>query len=73
MIPEIAKTYFGATGHKALDTNGDLQDEDTAFIGVVKQDDGYQLAYYAFYDGSRREFSTLDEPQERRWFFSPQA
>ncbi len=73
VIPEIAETYFGATGNKALDTNGDLQDEDTAFIGVARRDDVYQLGYYAFHDGSRGEFSILDEPQERLWPFSPQA
>ncbi|MFQ5907652.1 MAG: ABC transporter substrate-binding protein [Thermoplasmata archaeon] len=73
VIPQVAETYFGATGHKPLDANGDLQTEDTAFIGVVKEDDAYELGYYAFHAGSRDEFTILGEPQERSWFFSPQA
>ena len=72
-IPLVAEQHFGATGHKELDLNGDLLTEDMAFIGVVKQGDTYELGYYAFHDGSRNEFSIMDKPRERKWWFSPQA
>jgi ABC-type branched-subunit amino acid transport system substrate-binding protein len=72
-IPLVAEQHFGATGHKSLDQNGDLLTEDTAFIGVVKQGETYELGYYAFHDGSRNEFSIMDKPRERKWWFSPQA
>jgi hypothetical protein len=49
-IPLIASHYYGATGFKALDSNGDLMAEDTAFIGVRKGDRGYELAYYTYHD-----------------------
>jgi ABC-type branched-subunit amino acid transport system substrate-binding protein len=72
-IPAIAEHYYGATGCKALDSNGDLKAEDTAFIGVTKNGDTYTFSYYVFYDALRDEFNILDKPMERGWFFSPQA
>jgi hypothetical protein len=72
-IPMVASEYYGATGCKALDVNGDLAYEDTAFIGVVEDGGSYSLGYYAYHIGARDEFIILDEPEEGTWFFSPQA
>lgn len=71
-IPLVASHYYGTTGLKALDSNGDLMAEDTAFIGVCKED-GYKLAYYAYHDGLRNEFTILQKAEERPWYFSPEA
>jgi len=73
LIPSIASTYYGATGWKKLNDNGDLTVEDTAFIGVSQSTGGYELSYYAYHDGVRGEFLTLPEPKPRIWFFSPEA
>ncbi len=73
IIPLEAERYFGATGLKTLDSNGDLMAEDTAFIGVMKTGDAYEFGYYAFHDSVRDEFTVLNAPQRRTWFFSPQA
>ncbi len=72
-VPYVAENHFGITGHKVLDMNGDLQIEDTAFIGVIKNNNTYEFGYYAFHNGIRSEFSILTEPQERWWFFCPQC
>jgi branched-chain amino acid transport system substrate-binding protein len=72
-IPAVAEHYYGATGYKALDCNGDLKAEDTAFIGVTEKGETYTFSYYVFYDALRDEFNILDKPTERKWFFSPQA
>ena len=72
-IPIVSGQHFGATGLKALDANGDLRAEDTAFIGVVKNGESYEIAYYAFHDGMRDECTVLEKPRERKWYFSPQA
>jgi len=72
-IPVVASGYYGATGCKLLDANGDLAYEDTAFIGVVEDGVSYSLGYYVYHNGARDEFLILDEPEERSWSFSPQA
>jgi len=72
-VPIVASEYYGATGCKALDVNGDLAYEDTAFIGVVEDGGSYSLGYYAYHNGARDEFVILEAPEERAWFFSPQA
>jgi ABC-type branched-subunit amino acid transport system substrate-binding protein len=72
-IPVVAGQYYGVTGWKHLDVNGDLASEDTAFIGVYQASGGYEIRYYAFYDGARSDFNMLSTPQPRTWFFSPEA
>ena len=73
IIPSVAGRYFGVTGVKTLDQHGDLESEDTGFIGVVRRGDTYEFGYYSFHNGVRDEFTILDSPRQRRWFFSPQA
>jgi len=72
-IPIVASEYYGATGYKVLDGNGDLAYEDTAFIGVVEDSGSYSLGYYIYHNGARNEFIILDKPEERTWLFSPEA
>ena len=72
-IPMAAGQHYGVTGWKALDGNGDLASEDTAFIGVYRTRGGYEISYYAFHYGAWGEFNVLPEPLLRPWFFSPQA
>lgn len=72
-VPIVASEYYGATGCKALDVNGDLAYEDTAFIGVVEDGGSYSLGYYVYHNGARDEFVVLEAPEERAWLFSPQA
>ena len=69
----VTDDYYGVTGWKTLDGNGDLASEDTAFIGVHHTSRGYELSYYAFHYGTWGEFNVLEEPMRRTWFFSPEA
>jgi len=73
-VPIVANMYYGATGHKVLDNNGDLSVDNIAYIGVVKTSEGdYTFMYFAYYTGDRDEFMILPEPEPRTYFFSPQA
>jgi len=57
VVPDVCARYYGATGSKILDENGDLASTDVGIWRVVKKDGEYYYEFFEYYSATTKSFS----------------
>jgi branched-chain amino acid transport system substrate-binding protein len=57
IIPDVCASYYGATGSKILDENGDLASTDVGIWRVAKKGGEYYYEFFEYYSATTKSFS----------------